>query len=121
MAMKKFWVISCVSILAISSFIGILQVKSEETALTAHFLMLACEGCNHMMVDASDSADDVGKTIIPVSDVVDIDKLIDEIALTKESVCLVGKFYKFNPNLFPVNPAGYKFEVLEIRNKGKCI
>ncbi|MET0356154.1 MAG: hypothetical protein ABW044_05210 [Cellvibrio sp.] len=119
--MRKVWVISVASVLVILSVAVLLQVKSETKVVTAEYLMLACEDCNHMQITHSDDPDDIGKTIIPVSDVVDIEQLIDTIALSKESVCLVGQFYKVNLNFVPINPSGYKFEVLEVKNKGKCI
>lgn len=120
--LKKIFIILTVIILVLSCAIALLQAKSEKTkVVTAEYLMLACEGCNHMQIALSDDPNDIGKTIIPVSDVVDIEQLIDTIALGKESVCLVGQFYKVNLNFFPINPSGYKFEVLEVKNKGKCI
>lgn len=86
-------------------------LQLEETTLIARYEMLACEDCNHMAVEKSEDRSLVGKTIIPVSNVIDIDQLIESNALKKEPLCLRGKAYHFNWNVLGINPDGVRFEV----------
>lgn len=87
------------------------NLKLEETMLSARYEMLACEDCNHMMVEKSKNKGLLGKTIIPVSSVVDIEQLIDSVAITKDPLCLRGRPYRFNLNVFGIKPDGIRFEV----------
>ncbi len=85
--------------------------RLEETTLVARYEMLACEDCNHMTVEKSEDRSLVGKTIIPVSSVIDINQLIESNALAREPLCLRGKAYYFNWNVFGINPDGVRFEI----------
>lgn len=89
------------------------KLQLEETTVSAQYEMLACEGCYHMTVEKSKGGYLDGKTIIPISNTVDIEQLIDEIAITKDLLCLRGKPYRFNWNLSGINPDGKRFEVTE--------
>ena len=88
---------------------SILQL--QETTISARYEMFACEDCNHMTVEKSKDQSLVGKTIIPVSSVIDVEQMIESIALTKEPLCLRGKAYRYNWNLLNINPDGVRFEV----------
>ena len=96
------------------------QLQTVETTISASYEMLACEKCNHMTVEKSEDAQFIGETIIPVSDTVDIDKMIDSIALTREHVCLTGRFYRVNFNLLGISPEGRKFEVTALVDEAEC-
>lgn len=89
------------------------KFQSDETIVSAQYEMLACEDCNHMIVGKSKGGYLDGETIIPISNTIDIEQLIDSIAITKEPLCLRGKPYRFNWNLFGINPDGKRFEVTE--------
>ena len=96
-------------------FVGVVIVKSittDETIISAHYEMLACEDCNHLTVEKSKNEELVGKTVIPVSSTIEIEKLIDGVVLTKEPLCLRGKPYKFNWSFLGIEPGGVRFEVL---------
>src|SRR5690606_13524605 len=80
---------------------SILQL--QETTISARYEMFACEDCNHMTVEKSKDQSLVGKTIIPVSSVIDVEQMIESIALTKEPLCLRGKAYRYNWNLLNIN------------------
>ena len=74
-----------------------------------------------MTVEKSKDSNLVGETTIPTSGAVDIEKMIDGIALTKEHVCLKGRFYKFNFNLLNISPDGKRFEVTALENEVVCL
>lgn len=86
-------------------------LQRDETILSARYEMLACEDCNHMTVVKSMDQSLVGKTIIPVSSAMDVEQMIEAVALTKEPLCLRGKAYRFNWNVLGINPDGVRFEV----------
>lgn len=96
------------------------QLKSDELIISAIHQKLACENCYHMTVEKSLDPSLLGETIIPVSKVVDIEKMIDDIAVNNEPVCLRGRLYKFNFNLFRIDPDGKKFEVLSKEKAEAC-
>lgn len=89
------------------------KIQLEETIVSARYEMLACEGCYHMTVEESKDGSLDGETIIPISSKIDIEQLINSIAITKEPLCLRGKPFRFNWNLFGINPDGKRFEVTE--------
>lgn len=89
------------------------RFQFEETIISARYEMLACEDCYHMTVEKSKGGYLDGETIVPISNTIDIEQLIDSIAITKEPLCLRGKLYRFNWNLFGINPSGKRFEVIE--------
>lgn len=95
-------------------------LQLEETTLSAHYEMLACEDCNHMTVEKSKDQSLAGKTIIPVSCVIDIEQMIDSNALTKEPLCLRGRAYRFNWNVLGINPDGVRFEVTTKEDPQVC-
>jgi len=95
-------------------------LKSDKMIVEASYMMLACEDCNHMMVEKSSSKKYVGKTIIPLSSKVNIDEVIGEIALTRESVCFIGKAHLYNVNVFGINPDGIRFRVVNRLPILKC-
>jgi hypothetical protein len=97
-----------------------LQLKSDELIISASYQKLACEDCYHMTVERSLDPSLLGETIIPVSKVVDIEKMVDGITLTNEHVCLRGRLYRFNLNLFRINPDGKKLEVLSQEMEKAC-
>jgi hypothetical protein len=112
--MKIKLVLAGVLVLVTVGLITVLMLKTEETVLSASYQMLACENCFHMTVEKSEDSKLVGETIIPVSDVVDIEEMINGIAISKEHLCLRGRFYRFSFNLLKINPNGKKFEVMSI-------
>ncbi|MCP4458364.1 MAG: hypothetical protein GY816_10135 [Cytophagales bacterium] len=73
-----------------------------------------------MMVEKSQDLDLIGEIIIPISRAVDIEQMIDDIAINNEQVCLRGQLYKFNLNLFKIDPDGKKFEVISQENTEMC-
>ena len=89
------------------------KVQLEETIVSARYEMLACEDCYHMTVEKSKDVRLDGETIIPISSKIDIEQLINSIAITKGLLCLCGKPFRFNWNLFGINPDGMRFEVTE--------
>ena len=119
--MNTKWVFLGIGILLV--FLGgvvVTGLKSEETVLSARYEMLACEQCFHMTIEKSQNEMFAGETIIPISDTVDIEKMIGDVALSKETVCLKGRFYKYNLNVFNFSPDGKKFEVLSLLNGNEC-
>lgn len=115
----KFYVLGVVALMVGTMFFAF-KIKREETLVSARYEMLACEGCNHLTVEKSSGASLNGETIIPVSSLIDIDQLIENIALTKEPLCLRGKPYRFNWNLFGIDPGGIRFEVIASENQEAC-
>jgi hypothetical protein len=111
--MKVKIVISGLAALAVGGLFATFKLQFEETIVSARYEMLACEGCYHMTVEKSKGGDLDGETIIPISNKMDIEQLINSIALTKEPLCLRGKPYRFNWNLFGIDPDGKRFEVTE--------
>jgi hypothetical protein len=109
-----------VVIFVFAALFVISQLKSDELILSASYQKLACEDCYHMTVEKSLDPSLLGETIIPVSKVVDIEKMVDGIALTNEHVCLRGRLYGFNFNLFRIDPDGKKFEVLSQEKAEAC-
>ena len=115
------WIVSFIAILLLSlSGVVVKELKSEETVLSARYEMLACEQCFHMTIEKCQNEIFAGETIIPISDTVDIEKMIGDVALSKETVCLKGRFYKYNLNVFNFSPDGKKFEVLSLLNGNEC-
>lgn len=96
------------------------KLQLEETIISARYEMLACEGCYHMTVEKSKDGSLDGEMIIPVSKSIDIEQLIESIAISKESLCLRGNLYRFNWNLFGINPDGKRFEVIETVSPTVC-
>ena len=115
----KFIVLSIV-VLLVGAWFVTSNVKLEETTISVRYEMLACEGCNHMTVENDKNKNLVGKTIIPVSSEVDIEQLIDSVALTKEPLCLRGKPYRFNFNILGIDPDGIRFDVSEVLERNFC-
>lgn len=118
--MKKRHVTLLGLIIVLTAMFAMSQLRSDEFILSASYQKLACENCCHMTVEKSLDPSLLGETIIPVSKVVDIEKMIDGIALTNEHVCLRGRLYRFNFNLFRINPNGNKFEVLSQEKAEAC-
>ena len=94
--MKNKFIVFGVVILLVGACFVISKLQLEETTISARYEMLACEDCYHMSVEKDKNQKLAGKTIIPVSSTVDIEQLIDSVALTKEPLCLRGKPYRFN-------------------------
>lgn len=111
--MKIKIIVSGVVVLALCGVFAGFKSQLKETIVSARYQMLACEGCNHMTIEKSKSGELDGETIIPISNTLDIEQLIDSIAITKDPLCLRGKPYRFNWNLFGINPDGKRFEVTE--------
>jgi len=118
--MKIKFIIIGLALLIVGAWFVTSKLQLEATTLSARYEMLACEDCNHMAVDKSKDQSLVGKTIIPVSNTVDIEQLIDSVVLTKEPLCLSGKPYRFNWNLFGINPDGIRFEVTTKESPEVC-
>lgn len=118
--MKTKLVLLGVGVLVVSGLLSTSKLKLKETTLSARYEMLACEDCNHMTVEKSKDGSLIGETIIPVSSTVDIEQLIDSIALTKEPLCLRGKLYRFNWSLFGIDPSGKRFQVLAKETPEVC-
>lgn len=114
------WIVSGALLLIAIGYFITSNLKSEETIISASFQMQACEGCFHMTVEKSQDASAQGETIIPVSKTVDIEKMIEGIALTKGHLCLRGRFYKFNLDLLKLDPDGKRFEVLAQEDIEAC-
>ncbi len=111
--MKIKIIVSGLFALAVGGLITASKLQLEETIVSARYEMLACEGCYHMTIEKSKGGYLDGETIIPISNTIDVEQLIDSIAITKDPLCLRGKPYKFNRNLFEINPDGKRFEVTE--------
>lgn len=104
----------------ISLFV-IANLKGEEQTIQAYYLMLACEGCYHMEVEKSTDPAIISKTIIPRSDKVGIEQLInDALESNKKSFCLKGRARLFNLNLFNIDPDGIVFFVEEALPLTQC-
>ncbi len=106
--------------LAVGAVLTASQVQLEETVVSARYELLSCEGCSHMRVEKSSSSSLEGKAIIPISNAVNVEQMIDSIALTKEPLCLRGKPYRFDWSFLGVNPDGVRFEVLAIERAAVC-
>lgn len=115
----KFFLV-CALVLIVAGLIAGYQMKTEEAVLSARYQMLACENCFHMTVENSTDSTLIGETIIPVSDVVDIEEMINSVAISKEPLCLKGRFYRFNFNLLGFSPDGKRFEVVSIESRDVC-
>jgi hypothetical protein len=111
--MKIKIIVSGVVALIVGGLLVASKLQLEETIVSARYEMLACEGCYHMTVEKSKDGHLNGETIIPISNTIDIEQLIDSVAVTKDPLCLRGKPYRFNWNLFGINPDGKRFEVTE--------
>lgn len=109
--MKVKLILLGVAILGFGAWFITSTLQREETTVIARYEMLACEDCNHMTVEKSKDQSLVGKTLIPVSSAIDVEQMIESIALSKEPLCLRGKPYRFNWNLLGINPNGVRFEV----------
>lgn len=116
----KFFALGTIILLA-GALAVVPKLKLKETIIIARYEMLACEGCNHMTVERSKDQSLVGKTIIPVSSLVNIDQLIDSVALTKETLCLRGRPYRFSWNFFDDDPNGVRFKVTAIEGAEVCV
>lgn len=108
------------ALLAGAGLFALSNLKLDETTISARYEMLACENCFHMTVEKSTDGTLNGETIIPLSSTLDIEQLIDSVALTKEALCLRGKPYRFNINLFGIDPGGKRFEVIAKENPEAC-
>lgn len=106
-------IVSGVVALAVGGLFAACKLQLEETIIVARYEMLACEGCYHMTVEKSKGGYLDGETIIPISNTIDIEQFVESIAITKDPLCLRGKPYRFNWNLFGINPDGKRFEVTE--------
>lgn len=118
--MKIKIIVSGVTALAIGGVFIASKLQLEETVISARYEMLACEGCYHMTIEKSKDGYLDGETIIPISNRIDIEQLIDSIAITKDPLCLRGKPYRFNWNLFGIDPGGKRFEVTEKLSPTAC-
>jgi hypothetical protein len=106
--------------LAASGLYTASKLKLEETIVSARYEMLACEDYYHLTIEKSKDRHLSGITIIPMSNTVNIEQLIDSIATTKDPLCLRGKPYRFNWNLLGINPNGNRFEVIEKLDPVAC-
>lgn len=102
------------------AWFAVSNLQLEETIVSVRYEMLACEDCNHMTIEKCKDKSLVGKTIVPVSNVVNIEQLIDSVALTTEPLCLRGHPYRYNWNLFGIDPDGIHFEVLTKESPEVC-
>ena len=118
--MKIKFIVLGVVVLLVGAWLVTSNMQLEETVISARYEMLACEDCNHMTVEKAKDQSLVGKTIIPESSAVNIDQLIDSVALTKEPLCLRGKPYRFNWNVSGINPDGMRFEVTTKASPEDC-
>lgn len=110
----------------IISFAGILMflmrnLKGGERTVQARYLMLACERCYHMEVERSTDPAIIGKTIIPRSEKVDIEEMIND-ALEQDTklFCLKGRARLLNLSLFSIDPDGIVFFVEETLPIKQC-
>lgn len=110
-------------------FLGLLIViasmfytaHSERVFLQASYLQLACENCTHMEVVKSRDASLLSTTIIPQSDVYDIESIIPVSSIGDADLCLEGVLYTSNlANLFGIDPSGLRFEVLKVHPLESC-
>lgn len=118
--MKIKFIILGIIVLLVGAWFVTSNMQLEETIISARYEMLACEDCNHMTIEKSKGNSLVGKTIIPVSAEINVERLIDSVALTKESLCLRGKPYRFNWNVLGINPDGIRFEVIAKETPEVC-
>ncbi|QUX90526.1 hypothetical protein CYL31_03515 [Marinomonas sp. A3A] len=99
--------------LIVGGVFAVFNLQLEETTVSARYDMLACEDCYYMTIEKSKDGHLDGETIIPTSNTINIEQLIDSIAITRDTLCLRGKPYRFNWNIFGINPDGKRFEVIE--------
>lgn len=109
-------------VLLVLSIAGVLLInlQSDDVKIRARYQMLACEKCYHMTVEYCSASGRLGETIIPSSNSVNIEQLVDELSTSKEAVCLKGRFYIFNFNWFRLDPNGQRFHVDSIEPKEAC-
>lgn len=115
----------CILILAGTGVFSASQLRLQEIMLSASYQMLACEKCYHMTIEKSEALSDLGETIVPSSSTVDIEEMIDSIALSKAAVCLRGQFFRFpiswsNISWLKLSPGGKRFWVLAQENVESC-
>ncbi|WP_086930621.1 hypothetical protein [Agarilytica rhodophyticola] len=121
MKKKLFIIINAFIVLGGSlALLFVLSLKGEEIVVGARYLQLACERCYHMEVEVSDDKKMNDTIIIPLSSNLSIETLIDISLQKKENLCLLGKPYLFNINIFNIDPDGRRFEVIEHLPSSRC-
>lgn len=98
----------------------IMFLQQDKATVQALYKQNACERCYHMTILKSKDKELVGQTIIPESDFINLENVIDKVIITKEPLCLSGKAYRYNWNILGIKPDGIRFEVLNILSKDKC-
>ena len=98
-----------------------INLKGEEQRIQARYLMLACEGCFHMEVERSTDAALLNTTIIPKSNKIDVEQLINNaLEANRKIFCLKGRKKLFNLNLFNIDPNGIIFFIDETLPIEQC-
>ncbi len=115
----KILITSTIAFIVIAIY-SVSKLQFEETIINAQYQMLACEDCYHLTVEKSKNGHLDGETIIPISSTLNIEELINGIALTKAPLCLQGKLYRFNWNFFKIDPAGKRFEITKELPQTAC-
>ena len=95
----------------ISIFVAVFNLKTNKKLVQASYLMLSCEKCNHMEVVKSSDESLISKTIIPESNVYDIEDLISKSLIEKGDLCLEGYLYVFNISTIWIDPPGIRFKI----------
>lgn len=108
------------STILVIGFFAIYNLKSEEIILSAKYQKLSCEKCYHMTIEKSHDSNLIGEMIIPLSSKVDIEKIIDSVAINNAALCLRGKLYLFNLNIFKIDPDGKRFDVISQEDARIC-
>ncbi len=97
------------------------NLKSENVIIKAKYLQLACEDCFHMQVQWSNDRALTNNIIIPISDTLNIEVLINGVLeKNNDSLCLFGSKYLFNPNI-SISPDGIRFLVNKVLDSNRCM
>ncbi|MCP4117130.1 MAG: hypothetical protein GY737_17390 [Desulfobacteraceae bacterium] len=100
---------------------AITNLKGKEQIIQARYLRLACEGCFHMEVERSTDAALINTTIIPRSNKIDVEQLINNALETNRKIfCLKGRKKLFNLNVFNIDPNGIIFFIDEALPLAQC-
>lgn len=89
----------------ITATLVIYNLAGGEILVSARYEMLACEDCNHMLVERSQDQALLNKSILITSSTVDTESTISDAVSRRESNCLKGMPYLINPNLFGITYA----------------
>lgn len=117
---QKLLTFAAVSVGLITAYLVAYNLTGNEVLVSARYEMLACEDCNHMLVERSQDRALLGKSILMISSTVDTESIISDAVSRREPICLKGLPYLFNPNLFGITPDAIRFEVISVESAEAC-